>query len=101
MPAHCKIYSENFVGARAPRTRRSAPHGIKVSETVSDIDSFWQILTTQIYWDNSVYSDIYNLCVIMSDRQQQEEIWQVMQIYKYKLIVLQDDFEYFCIILLN
>ena len=26
VPAHCKISSENFVGARAPRTRRSAPH---------------------------------------------------------------------------
>ena len=26
VPANCKISSENFVGARAPRTRRSAPH---------------------------------------------------------------------------
>ena len=29
VPAHCKISSENFVGARAPRTRRSAPHACK------------------------------------------------------------------------
>ena len=29
VPAHCKISSENFVGARAPRTRRSAPHGTR------------------------------------------------------------------------
>ena len=29
VPAHCKISSENFVGARAPRTRRSAPHALK------------------------------------------------------------------------
>ena len=28
VPAHCKISSENFVGARAPRTRRSAPHAM-------------------------------------------------------------------------
>ena len=28
VPAPCKIYSENFVGARAPRTRRSAPHAV-------------------------------------------------------------------------
>ena len=26
VPAHCKIFSEIFVGARAPRTRPSAPH---------------------------------------------------------------------------
>ena len=26
VPAHCKTSSEKFVGARAPRTRRSAPH---------------------------------------------------------------------------
>ena len=26
VPAHCKISSENCVGARAPKTRPSAPH---------------------------------------------------------------------------
>ena len=31
VPAHCKISSENFVGARTPRTRRSAPHGVCIS----------------------------------------------------------------------
>ena len=29
VPAHWNISPENFVGARAPRTRRSAPHGYK------------------------------------------------------------------------
>ena len=49
VPAHCKISSENFVGARAPRTRRSAPHGPNSLPTISNAALPTRSFNTWIY----------------------------------------------------